>query len=257
MTTSAGGGFPFQNHYAKGVFASLPDGMTINEDVMQEFLDPPNSEYEWFAQKVWDQVAVALENDNAVSQEDYDAMQNAFNSARDSMVNWTDLRDPNTNDPNKGWGNYFVRQEDAIKFKNGMGTFGQDAFRSIQSVKSIAARLGPAVADGTAAALSDLAGALSEYAGCMALELEAAQDHVAVTDLLNRVNKGVTNPWSPAVTPTNIGDMLIGTHRLPQAPDPPDAEFWKHLDAKSESTPDDATPWESDSGGEGGGDIGR
>ncbi len=180
---------------------------------------------------------------NSVKAADYTQIKDDFQAVQTRLIRWTQLRDPAT--ATDGWG--VLSPE--------MRASGNDAYQSIRSIARAAARLTPRASASTALTLFNFCSVLWKYAECMALELEASQDEVPVRDLLDRVNRGITDPWKAALTPSNIGNTEIGTHRLPEAPDPQDPAFWSR---ETEGQETDDSGWtEQDGGGEGDGGSGE
>jgi hypothetical protein len=236
MSSGPGGGFPFQDPPAKSVFGNLPEGLILDRSVLDEFLDP-SAPVEWFVNKAWAGLSYGLDGDKAVSYADYAVLEDACNALRSGLTTWFSLRDPAT--ATEGWGATSKDMRAA-----GAGAY----YDGILKIVTKAEELDPKVGAATQTLLRNFCAVAWEYAECMALEMEASVDGIAVTDLLDRVNKGIADPWEPALTPENIGDYtVIGVSRLPALPAIPDL-FGEDLPPDGETDPGADAEWSEEEG---------
>jgi hypothetical protein len=223
-------------------------GLVLDPDVLKEFLDLPASQAEWFISKAWAEVSDALDDDAAVSYDEYQVFVKAFAALRAGLATWTSLRDPATAE--RGWGDVPNSMRAA-----GAGAYYNGIVKIVDAAEALDGKLDPA----TKQTLRSFCSVLWEYAECFALEIEASHDQVGISDLLDRLDRGLVSPWKPPLTPRNIGDYTkIGVSRLPKAPDRPDFFGGEPdiNDPKWDGEGDGGDPGGGDGGDPGGGSSG-
>jgi hypothetical protein len=164
----------------------LPRGLAIDPDVMKEFLDPPTNIGEWFARRAYNAAAIAMEADKAVTYDEYQQLQDLFNTATGALQEWTQRRQVNG------------------KISTVMQRSGAAAYRAIDAIADTAKEVAAKADQRTAATMHDFTVALWSYFGCMALESDAAAADVPVLDVLYHYNGLILHPWQSAMTPQNL-----------------------------------------------------
>jgi len=237
--------YTFTDPNAKAVYLDIPKGLTPDADALNEFLDPPQAQDEWFLAKEWHLVSQQLIADNKVTADDWQRVRDRVTGAQDGLETWTKLRDPAT--ATDGYGT----------LSKEMRASGSAAFQSIRQVAQEASRVSKYASVQTTAALGNLCSVLWEYSAFMALELEASKTEVPVQGLLDQVNRRTTGAWSVSVTPSNVSEIKIGSQRESGAANPYGADFWDRQKDTSDTTTTDWTDTLGDGGvGDGGGPEG-
>jgi hypothetical protein len=204
--------FPFDLRAAQ-YLDRVPEGLVAGRQVLAEFLgarDLPRGD--WFCYKTWDAAALILRTDDKVPLDEFKDAINQVSRIMDGLTGWAQRR-PEMPDG-------YVEQ-----WPDGMLDTGHQALRDIFNFsRTLGALHDKAEVSGDSkTALENVSNVFWEYFECIAFEMEASFEQVAVTDVRDRFDRGTTKPWEPAVTPENVEDpgVIIGSHRLPSLPESP------------------------------------
>ena len=208
--------FPFSIP-ASELLQRIPADLITSHEVLDQFLEDPRGRLrtDWFAYQAWLQVAVVLDNDVGVSKDQYDSVENSFNQILEELIRWASAR------PDMPEG--YADQMPAGTLNEGNRAC-QHIFMLTRSLNTL--QNDAPIESMTRMALKNFSDALWEYYECIAFEIEASFDQIAVTDVRDRFERGTKMPWTPAVTPENVehGGIFAGGGDLPGDPpggDPP------------------------------------